>query len=910
MESMASVAHACRRDSGFAFRRNLGTLEDVIRSAAIAGLALAISVVACAEREKRAEAVSVEQLIRDLGDERYPVRVTASHELWQRGDEAEEALRRAAASERPEVAIRAAELLRKIDLGILPDSPPEVVRLVEAYDKASPEERVRIIRGLKELGAWRQVLKIHELETDFETLAGIGPELKGVAVAAAREVLAGESPDPAQARRFLEMGRPEPAQLMSLADFHRMNGTLDEELERARSLAGEAGHLWRYALHAAAGEYLDAAREAEALEMTVTAARLRLLAGDPIPWVRHAPVPQGQIPPASIDAYRKAVENLWAGRQPSPQLARALSEGVKHDLDDESWHSLSVLYALGLNDKADLLFARLSPVMAYYHFDATERVDLALKTLGLDPREPDYGAAIDRDFKRYLEDPDDAEEEAARLFALAGFLEARGMKKVLLDHYVGPLERLGREDPERFLEALGELFSAYTRFPVATPVIPAAVSFAGDDDDRWRMVLNTLFGDTEATHAVWSGFDEFQPDLSPSQRLELLAALLGRIPDTGGLSAGWWDWMEKKTAAAKEVDQKTRYSSMLVLSVMNTDARRFLKLVESAREAGHRLADLEGDYSFGGFEVICLGAMDRWDEVVGHWRQRTVALPEDPVSHAYLAGSLRRSGKPEEAAAIDRKVDRLALGDTNAMRRIGQAYASTGEFDRARDWWLRTAAESVDEDSEFYYACLLLYEEAKFGADWPLAASLGEMYLLQQVMMGDTHDNPLPLARARIEVETARSLARLAEDRAGSIETLRRCHDLALSDGSMADYFFPAMRAAGLTKLHDEWFEDTWKAYQRVLERFPGSHNTMNTAAWTASRANRRLDEAEKLVAKALEILPRQAAYLDTYAEVWFARGNREKAIEWSDRALVREPAEDGLLRQHDRFVSGPFPLK
>lgn len=897
-------------DSGFAFRRNLGTLGVVIRTAVSTALALAISAVAVAEPDQRATEVSVEQLVENLGDERFPVRVEASHELWLRGDVAEEALRKAASSASPEIAIRAVELLRKIDLGILPDSPPEVVRLVVAYDKASSDERVRIIRRLKELAAWRQVLKIHELERDPATLARIAPELKGVAIAAARELLSAEEPDFDQARRFLEMGRPEPAQLMSLADFHRMNGTLEAELERAASLAGEPGHLWRYTLHTAGGNFLDAAREAEALDMKPTAARLRLLAGDPLPWVRHAPVPQGQIPPASLDAYRDEVERLWEGRQPSKRLVRVLSDGVKHDLDDESWHSLSVLYALGLNREADPLFTRLSPVMAYYHFDATERVDLALEALGLDPRQPDYAGAIDRDFKRYLEDPDDTEEEAARLFALAGFLESRGMKKILLDHYVEPLERLGRQDPERLLEAFGELFSAYTRFPVATPVIPAAVSFAGEDDGRWRMVLNTLFGDTESTHAVWESFDEFQPDLSPGQRMVLLAALLGRLPDDGDLSSQWWEWMLEKAAAAKEVDQRNRYSTMLVLSVMNTDADRFLTLVERAREAGHQLSELEGDYSFGGFEVLCLGAVDRWDDVVEHWRTRAAALPEDPVSHAYLAGSLRRAGLLDEAASTDREVDRLALGDTNAMRRIGQAYASAGDFGMARQWWLRTAAESVDGDTEFQYACLLLYEEAKFGGDWPLAAALGEMFLLQQLMMGDTHDNPLPLARARIEVETSRALSRLEAERERSIETLRRCHDLSLSDGSMADYFFPAMRAAGLNKLHDEWFEDTWKAYKRVLERFPGSHNTMNTAAWTASRANRRLDEAEELVVRALELLPRQAAYLDTYAEVWFARGDREKAVEWSDLAMLREPADDGLLRQHDRFVAGPFPLK
>ncbi len=124
----------------------------------------------------RAEAVTVEELVRDLGDERFPVRVRASHELWTRGKEAAAALQAVAGSDSPEVAIRAAEVLRKIELGILPDSPPQVVRLVMQYDRASADERVGIVGELKKLRAWRQLLKIHELERDPETLVKIAPD--------------------------------------------------------------------------------------------------------------------------------------------------------------------------------------------------------------------------------------------------------------------------------------------------------------------------------------------------------------------------------------------------------------------------------------------------------------------------------------------------------------------------------------------------------------------------------------------------------------------------------------------------------------------------------------------------------------------------------------------------------------
>ncbi|BCX46415.1 tetratricopeptide repeat-containing protein [Haloferula helveola] len=866
-----------------------------------------------AEEKEKAKAVSFEELVRDLGDERYPVRVRASHELWGMGDKVEALLREAAASADPEVAIRAQELLRKIQLGILPDSPPEVVSLVVRYDSASALEREKIIRALKGLRAWRQVLKIHELEKDPDTLRRIASEMEGVSVEAAREVLTGDEPDFDEAKALLEMGRPEPRQLMSLADFHRVRGTLDAELERARKLEGQAGHLWRYALLSAKGEFEEAAGEAEAAGDLRTAARLRLLAGNPISWVQQAPVPRGEIPPDSIDAYRKSVEGLWNGRPPSDRLLRALAGGVKHELDDESWHSLSVLYALGQSKLADPLFAKLSPSMAFFHFDNTERVSEALDVIGIDPVDPDYLSWINEKFERYLKDPDDAESEAELLFSFAGFLERRGLKQVLLEGYVEPLTKLGRDDPERFIQALGELFSAYSSFPVSTPVFPAATAFAGDDDARWSMVRTTLFGDGAQVRGVWDSFETFQPDMSPRERLELLAALLGRIPDVGQRTAEWWKWISESAEEGKKLDRANDYGLMLAVALSNPDANRFIKTAERVREAGFSLDELgvySDEYRFAGQEILCLGAAGKWEEVAKHWQDQVGHFPSDPMKLAYLAGALRRAGQPDEAADYDDRAERLALGDPGAMRRIGQAYASAGEFQRAADWWLRAAGESVEDDGEFYYSALLLMEEAKYVGNWNLAASLGEMYLLYQVMRGDSYDDPASVIRGRMEVEIGRSLARLGDSRSQSIETLDRCHKNALTDGSMADYFFPALRKAGLGKLHDEWFEDTWEAFGKVLNRYPGSHNTMNTAAWTASRANRRLDEAEKLVSGALEILPNQAAYLDTYGEIFFARGNREKAVEWSDKAMSREPGDDGLLRQNDRFRHGDFPAE
>ena len=61
---------------------------------------------------------------------------------------------------------------------------------------------------------------------------------------------------------------------------------------------------------------------------------------------------------------------------------------------------------------------------------------------------------------------------------------------------------------------------------------------------------------------------------------------------------------------------------------------------------------------------------------------------------------------------------------------------------------------------------------------------------------------------------------------------------------------------------------------------------------------------------------PDEYSYLDTMAEIQFGKGNREKALEWSSRAVNFTTGDDGLSgnesfllrRQHEHFRVDPLP--
>lgn len=895
---------------GLHFVGNLGRLSQM-KSCLPWALALLVLVPGLPAADDRAEVVTPATLIEDLGSESYPVRVRASYALWEMGAEVEDLLAEAAGSEDPETSLRAEELLRKIQLGILPDSPEEVVALVTRYDLAKPSERVKIIRDLKRLRAWRQVLKMHALERDPETLRRIGPEMAGVSTMAARDALVGEEPDFDEARSLLELGRPEPGQLMALADFHRVRGTLADELKKAAKLQGQPGSLWRYILHSAAGNRKEARQEAEALGDELAVARLKLLDGDPLDWIARAPVPSGEIPPTSLSAYRRAAKGIWNDRDVPEGFTKELVSSIRSNFDDESWLSLGVLYAIGEPRRADSLLAQLSPPTAFLILDSAERVDEALEVLDLDPRDPDYRGWVKERFETIQERPDRSEDALLEVAQIGGFLERRGLHHELHEAFVGPLVELSKADPEWFIEVASELGSGYSSISIFRPVLAACAEFAKNDGQRWELVRKRIFGDSDHIEGLWESVTKFDPELSHAERLTLMARLFGRLPADGSEDK-WWAWEMGRLDPGQKREHAERLGLLLSVSALASLAERFVTVADLVREADLTLEDLgpySNEFRFASYEIFCLGSVGRWNDVADRWRVLVDRDPTRPMNQAYLAGALRLAGREDEAVVHDEMAERLALGDPGTMVSIGQAYASSVDFERAMEWWMRAATQSVEIDQNFYAAALLSAEESKQRGEWKLAASLGEMSLLYMVMKGEVSKQPNLFSRGRLEITMARAFSRIEDHRELAVKALTRCHADGPTDGSMADFFFPGLREVGLTDLHDQWFEETWVFLEQVLEKYPKSHNTMNSAAWTAARANRRLEEARGLLEKALQMKPNQAAYLDTMGEIHFAKGDREEALRWSQRGVKSEPGDETLLRQFERFQNGPFPL-
>ena len=81
-----------------------------------------------------------------------------------------------------------------------------------------------------------------------------------------------------------------------------------------------------------------------------------------------------------------------------------------------------------------------------------------------------------------------------------------------------------------------------------------------------------------------------------------------------------------------------------------------------------------------------------------------------------------------------------------------------------------------------------------------------------------------------------------------------------------------------------------------VLEQSPTNTAAMNFIGYTLADRGGDLDEAERLVGKALESRPDSAAYLDSAGWVAYRRGQFDRSVDLMERAVAESPDEPTLL--------------
>ncbi len=873
-----------------------------------------------AAEDKSAAPVPVEKWVERLSDDSYATREQATRFLWGIGEKALPYLAEAARGGDPERAKRARLLLRKIDLGISPDTSPEILALVSRYENSKGQDKVRALYKLRDKGALKQVLKLYALETDKTAMRSLRDVVEGVWVAAARPAIATGHLD--AARALLELAPPDAQGMIALAEFRAAFGVPDS---RSAGRFEQADGLWRVARQRVAGHYAEAARGAAETGDPLLAASMRLLDGDPLPWlermsenVENARGEENRV----CKTYALLAARHWSGEPFTETDLAPLRSLMTMNGNFFRLSALQSLALLGCSEDVDAAMRDYggdeeSLPLPFLHFESLERIPEALQALGLDPAKPDFGKLIDHKLEDIRHTViDDSGFLLRDLAYLVSFLERRGFQDEVRRHFDPGFKEMAEKDPDSFLRLAFDLtVQPAENTPVPGPVLRCAAAYAGEDDAKWESLIKTVTGagdvvDENVGCVWWRWLAELEPGTSRPARLESLFALLRFSPNQENLRARLLEKAWKVVDAAKPEDKPRLLRRLSMLAIASKDAVTGIRAAQPLRKSG---VDLNVD-----LYLMFLSAAGDWKHCAEICLSLVAGSPAQPDLHAYAAVALRHLGREAEAVEQDRLARCLALGDAQACFDIATAYATGADTARAMMWWKKVLAESkpVMSFKSAWAQALVYYADASLRqGNWKEAAATGEAvaYLnLAAASNQSAADPKLPVFayRRRLNADLPRAMLLLRTDKPKALAILGSCQQLLVSDGSLADQFFPALRAAGLRAEHDAWFDESWSRLAASIKAYPACDNTRNTAAWLGARALRRLDDAEAQSKEALKMNPTNAAYMDTMAELQFAKGDRKKALDWSDRSLLAEPFDVEIRGQNERFHTSSLPVR
>ncbi len=118
--------------------------------------------------------------------------------------------------------------------------------------------------------------------------------------------------------------------------------------------------------------------------------------------------------------------------------------------------------------------------------------------------------------------------------------------------------------------------------------------------------------------------------------------------------------------------------------------------------------------------------------------------------------------------------------------------------------------------------------------------------------------------------------------------------------------FVEAHSALGNIYYDQENYDLAIEFFKKAIELNPADHSSMNNLAWVFATQGVHLEEGIVLSRRSLRLNPNSPTYLDTLAELYFAQGDVERAIQIIRQAIAQDP-DQPELRAHLRAQLARF---
>jgi tetratricopeptide (TPR) repeat protein len=877
----------------------------------------------------------IRQAIDELASPRFAVRERASKLLWEAGRAAEADLRAAARGKDEEAANRAKAILEKFDWGLYPDTPAEIVKLIERFRGGDPDARQQVVGELMRVKPPRfDVLrKVIANEQDEEARKQMYGRMAVQAREAVPALVVGGHPEEANELLEICLSPNSPPSLGDFATFQYLRNKVPEAIARMEELRkkGSAADVQRATealvyLYRVKQDWAAARAAADAAKNPELQNDLAWEAND---WKRLADGPADD----TEERGAKAAYNRLAGNR--AKYDEIIGE-LRKDLmgvegDDSAAYTLA--YALLLNgqgaDAIDVLKGR--------HRRGSDLVfDLLCAQLKFKEAFAYADAA-----KKELDDDPQADFERHQLAVRRGkILAALGDRDGATQVFRGVLDQglMAGKDREA-IDLVKAVARAGMRDLAAECAARCLDNFhkTGREDEAFE-VLQPVFEDRALVVAIWwRAIRADKPDAEPTAKMarvmefldgkadrkkaDRLAGLIEGLKNTNlttppnppanavslGLSAGHADYATaeayRAVGAADKAEEFYKKAANIKPETRN-DLPRLLDDLPDLEDEG----PVPVNYRFLLAYADFLADRKRPKEAAAMYRKTWEAAPGQPLPLFLCGNALKLAGDEKEATRLMALAHWVPLGNEIQRARFSEDLGKRGfDADSRKEMdlvmatgWFRsyavgnvhlrmarikarrgdyaTASRLYDKDVVSLFRTGAFFVDAKAYLTVP---ELARTYRARALLAAGKVDEALAEARAGLAVLP------------GNIE-------LALG-------FVPDLDRAGKKKEADEIYGKVKAAYEEALQDHGSSADLRNSLAWTMVNCNRDLDDALTHATKAVEVAPKTAGYIDTLAEVYFRKKDRAKALELMKQCAALEPTNPYFRKQLERFEKKPF---
>ena len=590
---------------------------------------------------------------------------------------------------------------------------------------------------------------------------------------------------------------------------------------------------------------------------------------------------------------------------------KQFAEAHKDD-NDLVWFAAEALLLNGRFDEGIELTATAKIEKAFTLLTFRHEYERALSLVGLaEGQSPDrsWYDKLPCENRAGVASPSDSEQKQRRFdFALRlariqshlGKDDEREQLLRVLEEYISGVPSSG-ESPSRselqgklaaVLYQLGELDRAWA---LAAQTINSTSAFA-------PAALGTIYGTREIeADAWWVFFRDRFPEESLIACFNRVHLALNPAPDE---SEGAYVAILQEAMAFAPVWRVASQRDSYWRGIGQTSQRRghraeAIECLQHAAntkpEAARAVADLQAE-------------LGQWSAAAASYR----ALWErdhEQLGALYLAGdALVRAGQVEEGQRWKQEANLLAI-PSRTRHAMSVDLAARGHTKEAVAQWELLLKTAPLESWELNDAARRL-GDYYVATDPKRAAELWEHYLLGDLRPAFWFLKDESYLRMPFTIQKALAAQAIRDGQMDALhDALAIATAAAPGDTRLAEELVPVLEAAGHKPEADRLAARLIEHYRRKSAQYPRSAYFHNNLAWVAARSHRDLDSALKHARQATELAPRNGAYVDTLAEVYFHQGDREAAIRESKRALRLSPFDRSLSLQLERFRAAAIPV-